>query len=113
MMYGWIGYAWCIGAGSCSAIATLMIKISSNQPAGWGLIKLSWLAAAAASYAVGFVAYSQALAKLQMTVAYPVMTALTMLLVACSGTMLLGEPMGLSKLAGMLLLCVACMLLTK
>jgi small multidrug resistance pump len=48
-----------------------------------------------------------------MTVAYPVMTALTMLLVACSGTMLLGEPMGISKLAGMLLLCVACMLLTK
>lgn len=113
MMYVWVGYAWCAGAGLCSAVATLLIKMSSNQPAGWGLVRLSWLAAAAASYAIGFVAYSQALAKLQMTVAYPVMVAITMLLIAFTGFVLLGEPIGVSKLGGMLLLCVACVLLTN
>jgi small multidrug resistance pump len=72
-----------------------------------------WLAAAVGCYAVGFVACGQALGKLQMTVAYPVMTAVTMTLIAVQGVVVLGEAITLTKPAGMVLLCVACLLLSK
>jgi small multidrug resistance pump len=113
MLFTFAGYAWCAAAGLCGALATVMMKISANHHAAGGWIKLYWLAGAAACYVVGFGAYSQALAKLEMTVAYPLMTAVTMSIVACAGCLLLGESITGYKVAGMVLLCAAVVLMSK
>lgn len=113
MILTFAGYFWCAAAGLCSALATVMMKLSVNQHDAAGWTKLYWLAGAAASYVFGFGAYSQALAKLEITVAYPVMTAVTMSLVAFAGSLLLGESINGYKVSGMLLLCAGIVLLSK
>jgi small multidrug resistance pump len=90
-----------------------MIKLSINESGSVGWIKLCWMAGAAACYVTGFGAYSLALAKLPITTAYPVMTAVTMSLVSAAGWLVLGESISGYKISGMLLLCVACVLLSK
>lgn len=113
MIFAFGGYVWCAAAGLCSALATLMIKLSVGGSDTGGWIKLYWLAGAAACYLAGFGAYSQALTKLEITIAYSMMTAVTMSLVACAGWLMLGESISGYKVSGMLLLCVACVLMSK
>ena len=107
------GYIWCAVAGLFSALATVMIKISASHSEPSIAIKLYWLAGAMACYVAGFGAYRLALAKIDITVAYPVMTIVTMTLIAFAGRLIFGEELSVYKVIGMLLLCVSCVLLTK
>lgn len=107
------GYLWCAFASLFSAAATLLLKKSTGAGGLTEIARLLWLGSAAGSYVLGFFCYGQGLSRLDITTAYPVMTAFTMATVALFGTLLLGEAFTWSKLAGMLLLCVACWLMTR
>lgn len=98
------GYLWCALAALASALATYLIKLSNQHADGWSLERLLWLGAACATYGAGFVCYSVALRKLDMSLAYPVMTGFAMTMVAVIGYAALNEPMTASKLTGMLLI---------
>lgn len=107
------GYIWCAVAGLFSALATVMIKISASHTEPDMAVKLYWLGGAMACYVAGFGAYRLALAKTDITVAYPVMTIVTMTLIAFAGHLIFGEALSSNKLIGMVLLCISCVLLTK
>ncbi|MGV7208628.1 DMT family transporter [Oxalobacteraceae bacterium A2-2] len=106
------GYAWCLLSSVFSAAATYLIKRAMGG-AEWNLVRLAWLAGAGGSYALGFACYALALQRMQISVAYPVMTGFTMLLVACTGWLLLGESLTPVKLGGMALLAMGAWLLTR
>lgn len=107
------GYLWCALAAVASAAATFLIKMSSQNGSGLSLVRLLWLGGAGGAYALGFVCYAVALEKLQMSLAYPVMTAITMLLVALLGSIALQESLSLSKIAGFLLITAGAFVLSR
>jgi small multidrug resistance pump len=76
-------------------------------------VRLLWLGGAGGAYALGFVCYAVALEKLQMSLAYPVMTAITMLLVALLGCLALQEGLSLSKIAGIVLITAGAFVLSR
>ena len=98
-----IGYLWCALAALASALATLLIKLSGQHGPDWNLLRLAYLGGAGATYAFGFVFYSIALQKLDISLAYPVMTGIAMAFVATLGVLALGESMTASKAVGMVL----------
>lgn len=98
------GYLWCALAALASAVATLLIKLSGQAGAGWTIVRLSYLGGACGAYALGFVCYSLALQKLQISLAYPIMTAMAMAMIAVLGYAALNEPMTPAKIVGMLLI---------
>ena len=107
------GYGWCMLAAAASAGATLLIKMSQQAASGWTLVRLGWLAGACAAYGIGFVCYAIALQRLQMSLAYPVMVAITMVLVAIAGYFALQEALTVPKLAGMLLIALGAFVLAR
>ncbi|MNM14155.1 4-amino-4-deoxy-L-arabinose-phosphoundecaprenol flippase subunit ArnE [compost metagenome] len=107
------GYLWCALAAVASAAATFLIKMSSQYGSGLSLVRLLWLGGAGGAYALGFVCYAVALEKLQMSLAYPVMTAITMLLVALLGCLALQEGLSLSKIAGIVLITAGAFVLSR
>jgi multidrug transporter EmrE-like cation transporter len=107
------GYLWCAGAALASALSTFLIKWSGQAGADWNVTRLLWLGSACASYGLGFICYSIALQKLQISLAYPVMTAITLALVALTGYAALQEPMSAAKLAGILLVGAGAFLLAR
>lgn len=107
----YVGYAWCLVSSLFSALATYLIKRSTLGGADWTLARLGWLAGAGGSYVLGFACYALALQRLQMSVAYPVMTGFTMMLVASAGWLLLGESLTVARIGGMLLLALGVWLL--
>ncbi len=107
------GYLWCALAAIASAAATFLIKMSSQHSSGLSLVRLLWLGGAGGAYALGFVCYAVALEKLQMSLAYPVMTAITMLLVALLGGIALQETLSLSKIAGIVLITAGAFVLSR
>jgi multidrug transporter EmrE-like cation transporter len=109
----YIGYAWCAISSLFSALATYLIKRSTMQGLDWNLVRLCWLAGAVSSYVLGFGCYSLALSKLQMSLAYPVMTAVTMILVTTIGYLALGEQITPAKIGGIALLAAGAWLLTR
>lgn len=108
-----VGYLWCALAALASALATLLIKVSNQQGADWNLLRMAWLGGAAFTYVVGFACYSVALQKLDISLAYPVMTGIAMAMVATLGFFFLNEPMSWSKAAGMLLIAAGAFALTR
>lgn len=108
-----IGTLWCALAALASALATFLIKLSSQYGADLNLQRLLFLGAAGATYAFGFVCYSVALQKLDMSIAYPVMTGIAMALVAVLGIAILGESLTAGKVAGMLLILAGAFALTR
>ncbi|GAB2851159.1 SMR family transporter [Pseudoduganella ginsengisoli] len=107
------GYLWCAGAALASALSTFLIKLSGQAGSDWNIARLAWLGSACASYGLGFICYSIALQKLQISLAYPVMTAITLALVAVTGYAALQEPMSAAKLAGILLVGAGAFLLAR
>ncbi|SFU39248.1 SMR family transporter [Pseudoduganella namucuonensis] len=107
------GYLWCAGAALASALSTYLIKLSGQNGADWNLVRLAWLGGACASYGLGFVCYSIALQRLQVSLAYPVMTAITLALVALIGYAALQEPMSAAKLAGIVLVGAGAFMLAR
>jgi len=98
------GYLWCAAAAGFSALSTFLIKMASHAGPTLNMAKAGWLMAAISSYVVGFGCYTLALSKLEISLAYPVMTAVTMALVTAIGYAALNEPLTTSKLAGIALI---------
>lgn len=107
------GYLWCLLASVASAGATLLIKLSGDGAAGWTPARLAWLAAACAAYGAGFVCYALALQRLQISLAYPVMTAFTLVLVTMLGYAVLHEALTPSKLTGLALIAAGAFALSR
>jgi small multidrug resistance pump len=98
-----IGYIWCALAALASALATLLIKFSGQHGPDWNLLRVTYLGGAGATYALGFVCYTVALQRLEISLAYPVMTGIAMAFVAAFGVLALAESMTVSKVVGMVL----------
>jgi multidrug transporter EmrE-like cation transporter len=107
------GYLWCALAALASAVASLLIKYANGHAADWNLTRVLYLGGACGIYALGFVAYSVALQKLEMSLAYPVMTGVAMAMVAALGYAALNEPLTLSKVAGMVLIAAGAFALSR
>lgn len=107
------GFLWCLLAAVASACATLLIKLSGDGSAGWTLLRLTWLGAACATYAAGFVCYAQALQRMQISLAYPLMTAVTLVLVTVLGYVVLHEALTPSKLTGLALIAAGAFALSR
>ena len=107
------GFLWCGLAGLASALATYLIKVSTPFGPGWNLPRLALLGGAAATYALGFVFYSVALQRLQVSLAYPVMTGIAMAAVALIGYAALNEPITASRATGMALVALGVVALSR
>lgn len=107
------GYLWCALAALASALATFFIKLSNQHGADWNLVRVALLGGAGATYALGFVCYSVALQKLDMSLAYPVMTGIAMAMVAAIGVAALDEPLGAGKIIGMILIALGAFALSR
>jgi quaternary ammonium compound-resistance protein SugE len=105
------GMLWCALAGAASAGATFLIKLSHQ--AGAGAARYLWLLAACAVYGIGFVCYAQALKRLDISVAYPVMTAMTIATLTAIGTLVLAEALTPAKLLGLGLLMSGVVLIAR
>ncbi|MTV40518.1 SMR family transporter [Duganella radicis] len=98
------GYLWLVLASVASAAATFLIKMSSHAGEGISFARLAWLGGAGSTYVLGFVCYSFALARLEISIAYPFMTAVTIVMVTLLGSQLLHETLTPMKILGMLLI---------
>lgn len=108
-----VGYLWCLLAAVASAGATVLIKISGQQGSGISLSRLLFLGGAGGAYALGFICYALALEKLQISLAYPVMTVITLVLVTMLGCFVLQESMTVSKLLGIALISTGAFVLSR
>jgi multidrug transporter EmrE-like cation transporter len=112
----YIGYFWCALAALASTGATYFIKLSTqvSEPSlFWNWPRLFYLGTAVASYGIGFVLYSFALKRLPISLAYPVMTAVTLVLITAVGVLLLSEELNTMKIVGMVLVAIGAFLLTR
>lgn len=107
------GYTWCALASLASAGATFLIKLSHQSGAGWSAGRLAYLGAACLVYGLGFVCYTVTLQKLPMTLAYPLMTAITMASVLLIGYAVLGEAMTPLRMLGMVLVAAGAFALAR
>lgn len=107
------GYLWCALAALASAMATLLIKLSSQHGVDLNLVRLALLGAAGATYVFGFICCSVALQKLDISLAYPVMTGTAIATVAALGIAALDEPLTANKVAGMILIALGAVTLTR
>ena len=108
-----LGIMWCALASLASAAATYLIKVSGSAGEGLSLARLAWLGAACGAYGLGFAAYAMALQRLQISLAYPVMTAITIGMVAVIGYFALQEPIGASRMAGIALVAAGAFLVAR
>jgi multidrug transporter EmrE-like cation transporter len=107
------GFLWCALAALASALATFLIKMSNGHGADLNVVRLAFLGGAGTTYALGFVCYSVALQKLDISVAYPIMTGIAMLMVAILGTAVLGESITFGKIVGMVLIAAGAFALVR
>lgn len=107
------GFLWCAGAALASALASLLIKFANQAGSDWNPTRLAWLGAACATYGLGFISYSVALQKLDMSLAYPIMTGIAIACVALIGHAVLDEPITPARIAGMLLVAAGAFLLSR
>jgi small multidrug resistance pump len=98
------GYLWLALASVASASATFLLKMSSHAGTAMTAGRLAWLGGAVTAYVLGFFCYAYALERLQMSLAYPVMTALTIVMVTLLGMLALQESLSPLKLCGLLLI---------
>jgi quaternary ammonium compound-resistance protein SugE len=111
-----IGYLWCALAALASTGATYFIKLSTQVAESslfWNWPRLFYLGTAVASYGIGFVWYSFALKRLPISLAYPVMTAVTLVMITGVGAVLLSEELNAMKLIGLVLVAVGAFFLTR
>ena len=107
------GLFWCALAAAASATATYLIKLSHLGGSDWTLSRLVYLGGACATYGLGFVCYSVALQKMPMSLAYPLMTAITMSVVTIVGFLALGEALTVPKVVGTLVIAVGAFILSR
>lgn len=93
-----------------SAGAQVFMKLASRlKPLSSG--NLGWLACAALSYALSFIAYAALLRRMDLSKASPLMTVAVSLCAVLVGTFAFGEGFSLRKAAGLVLGLVAVILL--
>ncbi|WP_175944835.1 MULTISPECIES: SMR family transporter [unclassified Caballeronia] len=104
-------------SGTCSALASILLRLAGTLPAsGHALVfgmeprALIYRLGAIGAYGAGFVLYALALRRVELSVAYPLMVAVTILEIMLFGVVL-GEAMSLRTLAGATLLIASVLLL--
>ena len=104
-------------SGSCSALASILLRLAGKLPADSGALLLSFATrpllyrfGAICAYGAGFVLYAIALERVELSIAYPLMVAVTILEITLFGVAL-GEAASLRTLAGVALLVVSVFLL--
>jgi multidrug transporter EmrE-like cation transporter len=107
------GFLWCAVAALASAMATFLIKLSNQHGADWNVLRIAFMGGAGATYVLGFFCYSLALQKLDMSLAYPVMTGIAMTMVAVLGIAALDEPLSATKVAGMVMIALGAFALSR
>ncbi|MBJ7310736.1 DMT family transporter [Rugamonas sp. CCM 8940] len=107
------GLFWCALAAAASAMATYLIKLSHQVGNDWNLTRLAYLGGACATYGLGFICYSVALQKMPMSLAYPLMTAMTMTVVTIVGCLALGEALTVAKVVGTLVIATGAFILSR
>lgn len=102
-----------------NALANILIKVGVDRLRGAAQATLliaalrePLLYAGVGSFAVALVAYAAALSRLQLSVAYPLMTSVGLLVVAVVSWRWLGETYDGSKTAGTILVIAGVILLT-
>jgi small multidrug resistance pump len=104
-------------SGTCSALASILLRLAGKVSAhsdvlvfGMGARPLLYRLAAIGAYGAGFVFYALALKRVELSVAYPLMVAVTILEILLFGVAS-GEVMSLRTLAGAALLLVSVLML--
>ncbi|KAA1009771.1 ligand-binding protein SH3 [Paraburkholderia panacisoli] len=104
-------------SGSCSALASILLRLAGKMPADNGAFLLSFATrpllyrfGAIGAYGAGFVLYAIALKRVELSIAYPLMVAVTILEITLFGAAL-GEGASLRTLTGVALLLVSVLLL--
>ncbi|MDR5759099.1 ligand-binding protein SH3 [Caballeronia sp. LZ035] len=104
-------------SGSCSALASILLRVAGKLPANSGTMffdlitrPMLYRLGALGAYGAGFILYAIALKRLELSVAYPMMVAVTILEIMLLGTAL-GESASPRTLAGAALLIVSVLLL--
>ena len=107
------GFLWCALAALASAVATLLIKLSSQHGTEMNAVRIAFLGSAGAAYALGFACYAVALQKLDISLAYPIMTGVAMIVVASLGMAFLGEVLTFKKILGMVFIVIGAVILAR
>jgi multidrug transporter EmrE-like cation transporter len=104
-------------SGTCSALASILLRLAGKMPADHGALLLSlatrpllYRFGAICAYGAGFVLYAIALRRLELSIAYPLMVAVTILEITLVGVAL-GEAASLRTLTGVALLLLSVLLL--
>lgn len=106
----------------CNVGASLALKSASalrvNGEASWTILNINGkelivVLGALALYGLSFVAYMLALRKVQVSIAYPVVTGLTTLMLALAAGPLFGENMTLKAAVGICLVLFGSVLLVQ
>lgn len=103
---------------AASSIGLLMLKQSliRIRAAGDHFLVLTpdtlLLSAGFALYVVSFVVWIRILARMPLSIAYPIAIGLTLVFSTAGATFLLGERLGVLRIAGILLIFVGCVILS-
>lgn len=102
-----------------NALANILIKAAMTRlrpGSGFDLARTALseplLYAGVAAFAAALVGYAYALSRIQLSIAYPVMTSLGLVIVAVASARLFGESYDVRKTAGTLLVIAGVALLT-
>lgn len=111
-----MGYIFLVIAFTLNALANVLLKSGSHSLSVSGLTATSFFANYALLgglflFALNIVFYALALARLPLSVAYPVMVAGSLIIVALSSALYLGESITLVQLLGMGMLLLAVVLI--
>ncbi len=109
-----MGYVFLAVAFTLNALANVMLKSGTQSLSGAtlsSLIQNYVLLGGLALFALNVLFYALALARIPLSVAYPVMVAGSLLIVALSSALYLGESITLIQLLGMGLLLAAVVLI--
>jgi multidrug transporter EmrE-like cation transporter len=95
---------------ACNAGANVLIKVGMKDQKGLfaggalraflNILTNPWAAAGIASFGIAFVLYSAVLSRLDLSVAYPIMTGAGFVLVLLASILLFREPLNLFRLVG-------------
>lgn len=112
-----MSYVTLLLSGSCSALASILLRLAGRVPADNGVLLLSFATrpllyrfGAICAYGAGFFLYAIALKRVELSIAYPLMVAVTILEITLF-SVALGEGASLRTLTGVALLLVSVLLL--
>ncbi|SAL66380.1 small multidrug resistance protein [Caballeronia arvi] len=112
-----MSYITLVLSGTFSALASVLLRFAGKLPGngeallfGMAARPLAYRLAAIGAYGAGFVLYALALRRMELSIAYPLMVAVTILEIMAFGA-LSGEAMSMRTLAGATMLIASVVLL--